>query len=139
MLKIKRIPLIILFTTLLISSGFILSVKNENLDLRMKILNMKFRNSDVKSIEIIEIEHPMLGGIVNTIKLNKTQQEKFLSEFDKLQEKGLYKCRTLKIIRINLKSDTLRLKICGNMVSNRNADYYYELSNNRSLIDDYTK
>ena len=33
-------------------------------------LKTKFNDKDVTAIEIVEIEHPKLGGIVSTIQLN---------------------------------------------------------------------
>ena len=102
-----------------------------------EILKTKFNDKDVTAIEIVEIEHPMLGGIVSTIQLNDEQKKKFLSDFDKLKNKGIGKCRSNYVIRIILESKTLKLKVCGNSVSNRVGDIYYELPNGKSIIDHY--
>ena len=43
------------------------------------------------------------------------------------------------IVRLNMKVDTLRLKVCGTNVANRFDDFYYKLENNKSIIDEYIK
>ena len=106
---------------------------------REEILGRYFANSEVLSIDIVEIEHPMFGGIIETIKIPEGKKHNFLNDFDNLSKKGLYKCGAKYVIRLNMESDTLRLKVCGTMVSNRRNDMYYELSNEKSIIEDYIK
>ena len=108
-------------------------------DNRNEILGRNFSNSDILSIEIIEIEHPMLGGIIETIKIPDNKKDEFLTDFDNLNKKGMYKCGAKYVIRLNTENDTLRLKVCGTMVSNRMNDMYYELENEKSIIEDYLK
>lgn len=104
---------------------------------RMEILDRNFSNSDIHSIEIIEIEHPMLGGIIQSVKLNEKQKEKFLTDFDNLKKKGILKCGAKYVVKLNMETDTLRLKVCGTNVANRSNDLYYELGNGKSIIDVY--
>ena len=108
-------------------------------DNRNQILGRDFSNSDILSIEIVEIEHPMLGGIIETIKIPDNKKDEFLKDFDNLNKKGMYKCGAKYVIRLNTENDTLRLKVCGTMVSNRINDMYYELENEKSMIEDYIK
>lgn len=104
---------------------------------RVGILGRDFSNSEVLSIDIVEIEHPMLGGIVETIKVPAGKKDEFLTKFDNLNKKGLYKCRSKYIVRLNMEIDTLRLKVCETLVANRSNDMYYELADGKSLIEDY--
>lgn len=106
---------------------------------RKEILGKDFNNSDVLSVEIIEIKHPMLGGIEEKIKISENEKNDFLNDFDNLEKKGIYKCGAKYIIRLNLESDTLRLKVCGTMVANRMNDMYYELDSEENIIDKYIK
>ena len=104
---------------------------------RKEILGREFSNSDIRSIEIIEIRHPLLGGIIQIVKLNEKQKVKFLNDFDNLKKKGMFKCGAKYVVRLNMETDTLRLKVCGTKVANRTKDYYYELENGKSIIDEY--
>jgi len=132
--------LIIIFAFgILISCGKNTKQKESESLNRMEILNKNFSNSAILSIEIIEIEHPILGGIIQSIKLNEKQKEKFLIDFDNLREKGMLKCGAKYVVRLNMETDTLRLKVCGKNVANRINDLYYELENGKSIIDDYIK
>ena len=106
---------------------------------RIEILNGNFSNSEIVSVELIEIEHPMLGGIVNTVKLNSLQKEQFLIDLDNLKKKGMLKCGAKYVVRLNMEKDTLRLKVCGNNIANRKNDYYFELENGKNIIEKYVK
>jgi len=132
----KHLVFILIFG-ILISCGN--SSKNKELESisRKEILGREFSNSDIRSIELIEIEHPMLGGIIQTIKLNEIQKEKFLTDFDNLKKKGMFKCGANYVVRLNMETDTLRLKVCGTIVANRTNDFYYELENGKSIIAEY--
>ena len=92
---------------------------------RKEILGRDFSNSEIQSIEIVEIAQPMLGGILETKQLTAHQMSDFLNEFDNLKQKGMYKCATKHIIRLNFEQDTLRLKYCNGMFANREKDMYY--------------
>lgn len=131
----------LLFTILTFTILFSCGVKNrENINSsqnRLEILGKDFSNSEVLSIDIVEIEHPMLGGVIETKQIPKESIDKFLSDFDNLKRKGMYKCGAKYVIRLNMESDTLRLKVCGSMVSNRINDVYYELSNEKNIIEEY--
>lgn len=116
--------------------GIVISCSNLK-DNRLEILGRDFANSDIKSIEIVEIGHPMLGGTIEAFKLSKQQELKFLEDFDKLNKKGMYKCPAKYVIRLNFESDTLMLKVCGSKVSNRNNEIYYSLRNSRDIIKEY--
>ncbi len=130
--------LIIIFAIgILVSCGKNTQKKESESINRMEILDRNFSNSDIHSIEIIEIEHPMLGGIIQSVKLNEKQKEKFLTDFDNLKKKGILKCGAKYVVRLNMETDTLRLKVCGTNVANRSNDLYYELENGKSIIDDY--
>ena len=135
----KNIVITIFTLFTLISCGVDKYSTTENQKIRQEILKTKFNDEDVTAIEIVEIEHPMLGGIVSTIHLNDEQKKKFLYDFDKLKNIGICKCKSNYIVRIILESKTLKLKVCGNMVSNREKDIYYELPNGKSIIDQYLK
>lgn len=111
--------------------------KQNRRDKREEILGRSFSDVEVLSIDIVEIEHPMLGGIISTKALNKVEQKKFLEDFDNLEEKGMYKCMSKYVIRLNFEKDTLRLKVCGELISNRNNDLYYELPGSESIIGQY--
>jgi hypothetical protein len=129
------IILIIAFSTSC-SSGKIQS-KNQTSDNRSDILGRSFSNSEVKSIDIVQIEDPMLGGIIDEIKLTNIQKESFLTDFDNLIQKGMFKCGSKYVIRLNFNSDTLKLKVCDKMISNRMNDLYYELENGENLVEKY--
>jgi hypothetical protein len=124
---------------ILISCGKNAKKNKPEFENRTEILNGKFSNSEIVSIEIIEIEHPMLGGIVKTVKLNKLQKEKFLSDLDNLKKKGMLKCGAKYVVRLNMEKDTLRLKICENNIASRKKDFYYELENGKNIIEEYIK
>ena len=102
---------------------------------KKKSLNKSFDNSEVLSINIVKIEHPLLGGIINIDTLNIDQQKAFLKKLDNLEYRGLYKCASQYIIRINLENDTIRFKLCGNMISDRNSDHYFALPDDEPIID----
>ena len=109
----------------------------EQKSVRQKILNRDFANNEVRSIDIVEIEHPMLGGVLDTKTLDSNQQKRFLSSLDQLNKKGIYKCGSTHVIRINFETDTLKLKVCGNLISNRFSDVYFELPNGQSIIEEF--
>lgn len=134
----KNIGIIIFTLLILVSCGGDKYNTTDNQKIRQEILKTEFSDKDVIAIEIVEIEHPMLGGIVSTIQLNDEQKKKFLADFDKLKNKGIYKCKSNYVIRIILESKTLKLKVCGTMVSNREKDIYYELPNGKSIIHQYS-
>ena len=134
----KYLKLIIAFG-ILISCGNNSKNKESESISRKEVLGREFSNSDIHSIELIEIEHPMIGGIIQTIKLNELQKEKFLTDFDKLKKKGMFKCGANYVVRLNMETDTLRLKVCGTNVANRKKDFYYELESGKSIIEDYIK
>lgn len=108
-------------------------------DNRTEILGRHFSNAEVFSIDILEIDHPMLGGIIEAVRITENKKEKFLADFDNLKKKGIYKCRATYVIRLNTKSDTLKLKVCENMVANRTKDMYYKLAHGKSIIEEYVK
>lgn len=108
-------------------------------DNRKEILGRHFSNDEVLSIDIVEIDHPMLGGVIKVVRIPENKQDKFLADFDNLKKKGIYKCRATYVIRLNTKSDTLKLKVCENMVANRTKDMYYKPAHRKSIIESYLK
>ncbi|WP_196890178.1 hypothetical protein [Aureivirga sp. CE67] len=133
----KKLSIIILFSLVLIACGNISEKDKPASSVRTEIFDREFENSEVVSIDLVEIEHPMLGGIVEEIKLDNSQKEKFLSDFDKLKKRGLMKCKAKYVVRLNMKKDTLRLKVCGKTIANRYNDFYYELENDKNIIEEY--
>ena len=133
----KKENILILFFLTIVACGKLLHNEKSNSKLRTEILNREFSSTDFQSIEIIEIEHPMLGGIIEKIKLNDSQKERFLNDFDRLEPKGMLKCGAQYIIRLNMKMDTLRLKVCSGMIANRKNDFYYKLENGENIIEKY--
>ena len=101
------------------------------------IFKREFNNSEVKSIEIVKIQHPMLGGIIDVYRLDDIEKNDFLNDFDNLKEKRLYKAGANYVIRIIFTNDTLRLKICNDLVANRNSDNWYSLKKEKSIIQKY--
>jgi hypothetical protein len=101
---------------------------------RVDLFGFNFKNEEVISIEILEIEHPMLGGVIDSVKLSNQLKNDFLNELDSLKEKGLLKCGSKHIIRLIMSKDTLRLKVCGDLVSNRKDDFYFESSKKNFLL-----
>lgn len=129
---------LILFTILFLAScDSNESNSAENQNIKKEILKKEFTNQEVLSIEIVEIKHPMLGGVISIDTLDETQKNKFLSDFNKLKRKGIYKCKSSHVVRINFESETLRLKVCGGMISSRTSDIYYELPSQSSIIKEY--
>ena len=108
-----------------------------NQDNRKIILGRSFSNEDVLSIDVVEIEHPLLGGIVGETKLTNNEKESFLNDFDKLKAVGPLKCGSKYVIRLIFASDTLKLQVCGSLVSERFTDYYYELPKGENIISKY--
>ncbi len=96
-----------------------------------------FNYSDIKSIDIVEIEHPMLGGIISTKTLTSIQKNQFIKKLEMLESAGMYKCASKYVIRLILTTDTLRLKTCGEMISNRRKDIYYCLPDSGKIISDF--
>lgn len=129
----------ILFCTIFLSSceSSKNTSKQNGFDIRKQILGKSFLDSEVLSIDIVQVEHPMLGGIIDSKKLNQTEQKKFLEDFENLKEKGFYKCMSNYVIRLNFERDTLRLKVCGKLISNRESDLYYGLASGESIIEEY--
>ncbi len=101
------------------------------------LFDTTFNYSDIKSIDIVEIEHPMLGGIISSITLTRNQRNQFIKKLEILESAGLYKCASKYVIRLILKNDTLRLKACGEMISSRNNDLYYCLPDSGKIISDF--
>jgi len=93
--------------------------------------------SEIKSIDIVEIEHPMLGGIISSTTLTNNQRNKFIKKLEILESAGIYKCASKYIIRLILTNDTLRLKTCGEMISSRHKDLYYCLPDSGKIISDF--
>ena len=105
--------------------------------LQKDLFDTTFNYSDIKSIDIIEIEHPMLGGIVSSKTLTNNQMNLFIKKLEMLESAGMYKCGSKYVIRLILTGDTLRLKTCGEMISSRNKDIYYCLPDSGKIIGDY--
>jgi hypothetical protein len=110
-----------------------------NEDWKVLLFDTIFANNEIKSIDFIEIEHPMLGGIVDQKRLSNEEMTKFILDIRKIKEHGLRKCMDKYVIRINLKNDTLRLKTCGFYISNRFKDLYYVLPKEEDIIKKYWK
>jgi len=106
---------------------------SDSSSIRKDISGVEFKNSEVKSIIIKEIEHPLLGGVINTKKLNSTEKKTFLNEIDNLEKKGIAKCRSNYIISVLLESDTLKFKYCNGSISQRKNDIYYSIKNNKEF------
>ncbi|MNJ86379.1 hypothetical protein D3C87_38730 [compost metagenome] len=104
-------------------------------DNRKEILGRNFSDKEVLSIDILNIEHPMLGGITDSLTLPENQKKKFLDRLDQLEEKGMFKCGKIKVIRLNFEKDTLRLKVCDGKVAQRTSDLYYELKDGSSILE----
>lgn len=131
----KNIAIYLFLVFALISCGEM--KKSENQDVRKQILNKEFDNAQVQSIGIVELEHPILGGIKEVVRLKGKEKDKFLSELDRLNKVGDYNCKSSHMVQINFASDTLRLKVCGSMVSNHQNDQYFELPDKKSIIEKY--
>src|SRR4029079_8674523 len=101
------------------------SVEKAQEELQRGLFDTNFNYSDVTAIEIVEIAHPMLGGVISTQILTSAEQRLFIERLKRLKEDGLYKCMDKYVIRVMLSSDTLRLKVCGEKISNRFYDLYY--------------
>ena len=98
-----------------------------------------FNYADIKSIDIVEIEHPMLGGIISSQTLTHNQMNLFIKKLETLESAGMYKCASKYVIRLILTNDTLRLKTCGEMISSRNKDIYYCLPDSGKIIGDFIR
>lgn len=96
-----------------------------------------FNYSDIQSIDIVEIEHPMLGGIISSQTLTNDQKDQFIKKLEMLERAGLYKCASKYVIRLILANDTLRLKTCGEKISSRYNDMYYCLPDSGKIIGDF--
>lgn len=105
--------------------------------LREALYGRDFRNEDVRSIDIVRIEHPMLGGVLGEITLSGERQQAFLADMERVERKGIYKCRAGYVVRVNFVSDTLRLKICDGMIANRQKDLYYVLPDGTDPVKKY--
>ncbi len=101
---------------------------------RVEILGVDFTNDEIIKVDIFEISHPMLGGVRNSYNFSSVEKVQFLNNFDKLKPVGMLKCADKYVIRLFRKSDTLRLKICGNNISNRMSDNYYQLEKQPSFM-----
>jgi len=126
----------ILITCLLIGCN---SVHKSSDNWKEYLFDTIFIDDDIKSIDFIEIEHPMLGGIIDQKRLSSEEMINFISDIQKIKKHGLRKCMDKYIIRINLDKDTLRLKTCGFYISNRFNDVYYALPKEEDIIKKYWK
>lgn len=119
---------------------FLFSCQNPNKKINQNIQKDLFGTeldySEIKSIDIVEIEHPMIGGIISSKTLTEIQKELFIKKLKMLELDGMYKCGSKYVVRLNLSKDTIRLKICGEKISNRHSDIYYCLPNNAKMISD---
>lgn len=98
-----------------------------------------FNYEDIKSIDIVEIEHPMLGGIISSQTLTPNQMNLFIKKLETLKSVGMIKCGNKYIIRLILTNDTLRLKTCGEMISGRNKDIYFCLPDSGKIVGDFIR
>lgn len=105
--------------------------------LQKDLFDTTFNYSDIKSIDIVEIEHPMLGGILSTQTLSTEQRELFIQRLENLERAGIYKCASKYVIRMILIADTLRLKNCGEKISRKDSDFYYCLPDSGRIIGDF--
>ena len=103
------------------------------------LFDTTFNYSDIKSIDIVEIEHPMLGGIISSQTLTHNQMNLFIKKLETLESAGMYKCASKYVIRLILTKDTLRLKTCGEMISSRNKDVYYCLPDSGKIVGDFIR
>ena len=108
-------------------------------DIQRDLFDTTFNYADIKSIDIVEIKHPMLGGIINSQTLTKDQRSVFIQKLEQLEFAGMYKCGSKYVIRIILQNDTLRLKTCGEKISQRNKDLYYCLPDSGKIISDFVQ
>ena len=101
------------------------------------LFDTTFNYSDIKSIDIVEIEHPMLGGIISVHTLTYNQMNLFIKKLEMLEPAGMRKCYSKYVIRLILANDTLRLKTCGEMISSRTKDLYYCLPDSGKIVGDF--
>jgi hypothetical protein len=110
---------------------------NSQSDIQRNLFDTTFNYSDIKSIDIVEIEHPMLGGVINSQRLTRNQMNLFIKKLEMLESAGMYKCGSKYVIRLILANDTLRLKACGEKISNRNKDFYYCLPDSEKIVGEF--
>jgi len=111
------------------------STANENW--KRQLFDTTFNDSDIKTIDFIEIEHPMLGGIVAQKQLSDDEVKRFILDISKIEKGEILKCGSKYVIRFNFEKDTLRLKVCGSKISNRYKDLYYKLPDDKDIIKEY--
>ena len=78
---------------------------------KIALFDTTFLDTQIKSVEFIEVEDPMLGGIIKQKKLDNNETNTFLLTIRNINYYGIIKCRSNFIIRMNFENDTLRLKV----------------------------
>ncbi|MES2763735.1 MAG: hypothetical protein V4677_16085 [Bacteroidota bacterium] len=128
-----------LFTICIVMSACCGCTTVNTKQVQSELFGKSFNYEDIQSIEIVEIEHPMLGGIVSVQILTPAQQQLFIQRLQNLEKDGPYKCANKNVIRIILANDTLRLKTCGEKISGKTSDWFYSLPGNEPIISDLIK
>lgn len=86
---------------------------------------------NVDSIQLIKVEHPLLGGVNNIKSLSSDKFDDFINEINNSKYVGLRKLYTCYVIRIKLKNGEIkRHSTNGTLISSSDKDIYYEIKNN---------
>lgn len=95
-----------------------------------------FQSSDVDSLSLLEIEHPLLGGIISTKFLTKDKYNEFIDFVNSSYSGGQYKTYTCYVIKVKLQNGEIqRFWTNGELISNNGNDrnYYCKLKSNSIL------
>lgn len=134
-MKVKLLIIIFISTTLYkCSSG-----NSDQNNIQKDLFGRKINYDNVSRIEILEINHPMLGGVLSRRILNENEKLEFIKKIKTVEYNGVYKCASQFVIKLIIGSDTFRLKTCGEKISDRNNDIYYSLPNEGVFISNYLK
>lgn len=90
---------------------------------------------EVVQVELIRLEHPMLGGVLQRDTLPTGQVAEFVGALNGSQHRGIVKVRTPYLIKLRLfDGSTIELKSTEEIFSLRNGDGYYSFDGGSRLL-----
>ena len=115
---------------------------------RELLFGFDFKNDQVKSIDIVDSADLVLNGkyrsidIVDPVEFIRTGRFKpttlsdksklqFLDDLDNLNDFGIFFCHAENVVFLNMRHDTLYLKVCGDLISNRISGRYLKSPSER--------
>jgi hypothetical protein len=116
------------------ASGFARGELEDAKTRKFELVPFHFSANEVDSIQLMEVEHPLLGGVISSNALQVEKYNDFIAFVDSSNPIGICKVHTCFIVKVKLKNGNItRYRTNGNVISGDKGDYFYRLKNNSIL------